>query len=180
MISFRKNRDKLLGVAAVITFLIGSANALEYFLAGRHYLFTREGVVESVLHERYENRRGILYTRTTIRLRDIPGTFYLSDPADEGGYIEVTEGDLITVYARKWYQFLYNYDGRDNLYYAEKDGRLLYNNMGQWKAAAFTYMCIYGGCSLFLLVMYLDQARNISISNWFQKRFPDKQKNRQV
>lgn len=180
MISFRKNRDKLLGVAAVITFLIGSANALEYFLAGKKYLFTREGVVENVLHERYENSRGILYSKTTIRLRGIPGKFYLSDNADDGGYIEVANGDVITVYARKWYQFLYNYDGRDNLYYVEKDGRLLYNNLGQWKAAAFTYMCIYGGCSLFLLVMYLDQARNISISNWFQKRFSHKQENQQV
>lgn len=179
MISFRKNRDKLLGVAAFITFLIGSANALEYFLAGRNYLFTREGVVENVLHERYENGRGILYAKTTIRLKGIPGTFYLSDKAADGGYIEVTEGEVITVYARKWYQFLYNYDGRDNLYYAAKNGEELYNNMGQWKAAAFTYMCIYGGCSLFLLVMYLDQARNISVSNWFQKRFLHKQKNRQ-
>ena len=47
-----KNRDNLLGVAAAIAFLIGSANALEYFIAGKNYLSINKGVVEKLIYEK--------------------------------------------------------------------------------------------------------------------------------
>ncbi|MEI2740065.1 MAG: hypothetical protein V9F01_14920 [Chitinophagaceae bacterium] len=165
-----KNRDGLLGVASIITFIIGAANALEYFFAGKDYLAVNKGVVTEVIHETYEGRRGRLYSKTIIRLNEKKGEFHLSDDAEDGGYISVEKGEDITIYARKWYQFLYNYDFRDNIYHVERNGEMVYNNLDRWKAAAFSYMCIFGGCALFLLVMYLDQAKNISIANWFQKR----------
>ncbi|MBP9102953.1 MAG: hypothetical protein KBF82_03735 [Chitinophagaceae bacterium] len=171
-----KNRDNLLGVAAAIAFLIGSANALEYFIAGKNYLSINKGVVEKLIYERYEGRRNMLYSKTTIRLKEMDKNFYLSDNANDGGYIETSEGEIITLYARKWYQNLYNFNYRDNIYYVEKDGQQVYNNLDTWKASAFTYMCIAGGSALLLLVMYLDQAKNISITNWFEKRRLNKRK----
>lgn len=171
-----KNRDKLLGLAAVITFVIGSINAAEYFLADKNYLYKKKGVVSKVVHELYEKKRGILYEETTIWLEKVKGKFYLIDNADDGGHVEVKKGDTVTVYARKFLQNLYNYDYRSNLYYVESDGKTIYNNLIQWKAPAFTYMCVCLGCFFFLSIMYLDQVKNISISNWFQKRFLSKKK----
>ena len=167
----KSKRDKLLGVACIITFVIGAMNAFEYFLAGKNYLFKKTAVVRKIEYERYENRKGILYSKTTIRLEGVKGGFYINDKADDGGYFEVNEGDTVTVYARKYLQVLYNYDYRSNLYYLEKNGELVYNNLLQWKGPAFSYMCVFLGCSFFLLIMYLDQVKNISISNWYQKRF---------
>ena len=80
-----KNRDNLLGVAAAIAFLIGSANALEYFIAGKNYLSINKGVVEKLIYERYEGRRNMLYSKTTIRLKEMDKNFYLSDNANDGG-----------------------------------------------------------------------------------------------
>jgi hypothetical protein len=172
----KNHRDKLLGVAAVITFLIGLANALEYFFAGKNYLDINTGKVENVKHEIFEGRRGILYAKTIIKLEGLKKIFHISDKADDGGYIEVSAGDSITIFGKKGYQFLYNYNLKDNIFYVEKNGEMLYNNLDSWKASAFTYMCIYGGCAVFLLIMFLDQVKNISISNWFQKRFLNKPK----
>lgn len=170
-------KDKLLGVAAVITFIIGSINAAEYFLAGKDYLYKKTAIVEKVTHALHENRKGILYEETTIWLQQVKGKFYVYDKADDGGHVEVEKGDTITVYARKLLQPLYNYDYRSNLFYVEGNGRMIYNNLAQWKAPAFTYMCISLGCSLFLLIMYLDQVKNVSISNWWQQRMTNKKKN---
>lgn len=175
-----KNRDNLLGIASIISFIIGSANAFEYFFAGKEYLDVNKGVVAEVTHETYEGRRGRLCSKTIIRLNEKKEKFHLADDAEDGGYIPVETGESIIIYARKWYQFLYNYDFRDNIYYVERGGKMVYNNLDKWKAAAFTYMCIFGGCSLFLLVMYLDQVKNISISNWFQKRFINRKQNRTI
>jgi hypothetical protein len=172
----KRNRDKFLGVAAAITFLIGLANALEYFFANKNYLDIYTGAVANVKYKTFDGRRNILYAKTSIELAGIKKNFHLSDRAEDGGYIEVSTGDTITIFARKSYQFLYNYDFRDNIYYAEKKGEMLYNNLDRWKTTAFSNMCIYGGCALFLFIMFLDQVKNISISNWYQKRFLNKPK----
>lgn len=166
-----KNRDKLLGVAAIITFLMGIPNAVEYFFANKGYLDNRKGVVEKVVHENYDGSRGILYSKTTIRLNNVKKEFYLSDKANDGGFIDVADGDLIIIFTKKTYQFLYNFNGGGNIYYVEKAGMEPYDDLKRWKAGALYYMCLFGGCSLLLFVMYLDQVKNISIANWFQKRF---------
>ena len=166
-----KNRDSLLGVAAIITFIMGSANAGEYFFASKEYLDNRSGVVEKVIHEYYDGRRGVLYCKTTIYLNNVKKKFYLSDKANDGGFIDVVEGDSINIFTKKDYQFLYNFQGGGNIYFVEKAGMQPYNDLIRWKSGAFYYMCLFGGCSLFLFVMYLDQVKNISITNWFQKKF---------
>lgn len=166
----RKNRDKLLGVAAVITFFIGSCNALEYFFAGKKYLDAHTSAVEKVNYRTLEGGGGRLYSKTIINLKGVKREFYLKENAMKGGHIEVAGGDTITIYSRKLFQILYNYNLSSNIFYVEKNDRLLYDNMDQWKGTAFYNMCLFGGCALFLLIMYLDQVKNISISNWLQRK----------
>lgn len=172
MIIDPKYRDKLLGVAAIIAFFIGSGNALEYFFASKNYLQQDEGKVTKVVHKTYGGR--ILYASTEIQLENNKAIFSLSDKADDGGYIEVVEGDLIKIYSQNWYQILLNFRLPDKIYYVERDGQRVYNNLSEWKSRAFYYMLVAGGSALLLCLMYFDQAKNISIANWYQRKFGSK------
>lgn len=163
------NRDRLLGWAAGISFLLGCINAGEYFLAGKNYLARYEGVVREVNYELTERRGLPFYMRTEIRLENLAKKFSLTDRAEDGGYVETRAGDTLTLYAAHALQYLYNYDWRGNLCYVERNGEQVYNNLDNWKTGAFRYLCIFGGCSLFLLVMYLDQVRNVSVANWWTR-----------
>lgn len=173
-----RKRDDVLGLLAAFFLFAGSMNALEYFLAGKNYLSLYDGVVESVSHKQFEStsrRRQVLYSRTTIRLKGISRNFSLTENAMYGGNIPVQEGDSIRIYARRWNQSIYNFSFRTNIYYVEQEGRMIYNNLNSWKASAFSYMCFFGIGGFLLLMMYLDQARNISLSNWIwrKRKFED-------
>ena len=168
MISVKKNRDKLLGVAAIITFLMAAANALEYFVAGKNYLARYEGRVSEVRHEMNEQGGRHAMARTEIYLQGVSRRFTLADEVGVGGYVDTKAGDTLTLYARHWFQLLYNFSWQGNLFFVERNRAPVYNNLDRWKASAFYYGCVFGGCALFLLVMYLDQVKNISVSNLFR------------
>lgn len=170
MISKIKNGDNLLGVVALIMLLIGTANALEYFFARKSYLTIHNGVVEKVVHEEYFGRRNRLYSKTTIWLKGVNKNFHVATRIDEGGYIGVDKGESITIYARKWYQVLYSFNFSDNIYFVEKGDQIVYNNLNRWKTDSLSYMCLFGGCAVFLLIIYLDKVKNISLENWFQRK----------
>ncbi len=164
-----KYRDNLLGVAAIIALFIGCGNAIEYFLVDKNYLQQDEGNVTKVIHETYGER--ILYARTEIELEKNKKTFSLKDKADDGGYIEVTEREVIKIYSQQWFQVLFNFQEPGKIYYVERGGERVYNNLSEWKRRAFYYMIVAGGCAIALTLMYFDQAKNISIANWYQKKF---------
>lgn len=173
--SFRiKNRDNILGLLAVLFLLLGSANALEYFFAGRGYLSLIEGKVEAVEHNTHLGGRGRLYAETRVKLEGNKRTFSIYDNANEGGYLDANPGDTITLYVRHWYQSLYNYSLRGNIYYAEKGGQLLYNNMSDWRATSYSYMCYLGGIGLFLLLIFLDVTRGNAVSKRIKRQLLNK------
>lgn len=174
-----KRKDKLLRIAAIITLCMASANALEYFFAGKKYLRVKTGVLENVTHDRYTGSRGELYSRTRIYLEGTSRKFSISDNAMEGGYVEVEKGDTITLYTRKWYQLFYNFDLSNNIYYVEKNGEMIYNNLGDWKAPAFFYMFVEAICSLLLWFMYRSEAKSYKKAARL-KRFNEEFKERRI
>jgi hypothetical protein len=143
---------------------------LEYFLAGKDYLTIKKGIVQKVNHITYSGSKRRLYTRTEIYLAGSDKRYFLTDRADFGGYVNVENGDSIVLYTRKWYQFIYNYSFENNIYYIERSGQRLYNNLSAWKSAGFSLMCFFGGCAFFLTLIYLDQVKDIFISNLFFRR----------
>jgi hypothetical protein len=167
-----KYHDKLLGVAAIIALIIVIGNAIEYFLANENYLQVDEGKVSKVIHETYGNRT--LYASTEIELENNKSNFSLTDKADDGGYIEVTEGETIKIYSQQWFQLFFNFQSPGKIYYVERNGERVYNNLGEWKGRAFYYMLVAGGCAIALTLMYFDQAKNVSIANWYQKKIGKK------
>lgn len=179
MLSAFNRTDKLLRIAAIITFCMASANALEYFFAGKNYLRKKTGIVKNVVHDTYTGRRGRLHTRTRIDMEGVKRRFSLADVAQDGGYVEVEVGETISLYTRKWYQSFYNFDFAGNIYYVERNGIEVYNNLGQWKAAAFFLMFVTAICSLFLWLMYLTQAK-LSKQAARLKRFNEEFKERRI
>jgi hypothetical protein len=170
-----KKRSDILGVLSLVLFVIGGLNALEYFFAGKNYLAKYNGVVSDVKHETYlsrsSKRQSEYYTKTSIRLDGYKKIFRLVDRSDAGGFIPVEKGDTIRLYVKKWYQQLYVYTLKTNIYYVEdKNGDLLYNNLRTWKSTLFMGMCFAGGLALFLFLIFLDQSKNISLEIWFQRR----------
>lgn len=159
------NRDKIIGILAVIFLLLGTANALEYFFAGKGYLVVYNGKVTAVEHNVYQGGRRRLYSETRVSLEGIDRQFSIYENANVGGYLEANPGDIITLYIRHRYQYLYNYSLKGNIYYAEKGGQLLYNNLSEWKSTSFSFMCYLGGMGLFLLIIFIDITRGNRIRN---------------
>lgn len=159
-----KNRDNLLGIAAILFLFIGFCNALDYFALTKNGLKKVNGVVSKVHHENYEGRRSryrgrVLYTRTIIYLDGLKKKFWLTDEADDGGYVDVNVNDYVSLYKKKWYQVVYNFQGGGNMYYVEKDNEPVYDDLPRLKASAFVYMCFSGGCAFFLLLMFLSTRK---------------------
>jgi len=169
-----RNRDNILGLLAVLFLLLGSANALEYFFAGRDYLTIVEGKVVNVEHNTYRGGRGRMYAETRVMLERDERHFSVYDDAEEGGYLDTNPGDTVTLYVRHWFQSLYNFSLKGNIYYAEKGGQLLYNSMSDWRSTSFYYMCFLGGIGLFLLVIFLDISRGNAVSKRIKNRILNK------
>lgn len=168
-----KKRADLLGIIAAFFFIIGSLNALEYFFAGKDHLAKYTGVVADVTHETFMSGSGKnrdLYTRTVISLKEYKRKFRLKDRSDEGGHVPVEKGDTVRLYVKRWYQNLYIFTFGTDIYYVERNGELIYNNLGTWNGAAFGIMCFAGGLAFFLFLIWLDQSKNISLEVWFQRK----------
>jgi len=159
----RKNREKLLLVAAIGTLVIALANGLEYYLSPLEYLREVTGKVEEITHKTDERN-----TSTTLKIDG--EKFWLKDRIEEGGYIDAAEGDTLKLYVKRSYQYLYAFGGPGNIFYVAKHNKMLYNNTAQWKGPARQWMMRLGICSILLWFIYFDQVRNISISNRVQRR----------
>lgn len=164
----RNRRDKLLGVAAVITFIIGGLNAIDYFLFDKNWLRVYHGKVETYDYSTYSNKRGKLSGKSMMKLEGINRKFFYKDRVYDGAYFGVEEGDTVTVFAKRRIQYLYTFDFASNVVYIQKKGTEIFNGKESWKEVTFLFMCVFGGCSFLLSVIYLDIVKGISLENWFQ------------
>ena len=168
------NRDNVLGLIAAVFLLLGSANALEYFFAGKDYLSVITGKVERVEHNTYQGSRARMYAETKVKLEPYKRIYSIYDNAEYGGYLEANPGDTITLYVRHWYQSSYNFSLKGNIYYVEKGGQMLYNNMSDWKSTSLYNMSFLGGVGGFLLIIFLDLKRGRVVSRRIKSRFLNK------
>ncbi len=162
----------MLGIFASIFLFIGSMNTIEYFFAGKNYLRKYNGVVKEIsfeAKESYQKRRIVYYAKTIIRIENYAKKFQIVENMDIGGYLPAKIGDTITLYVKRWYQYLYNYTFKTDVYYAEINRGLKFSYLREWKNVAFSSMCFGLGSGFLLLMMFLE-SRNISLSNLFLKK----------
>jgi len=164
----RRNRDKLLGVAAVITFIIGALNALDYFFVKYSFFKEHHGIIAEFDYSTYDGRRNTTQGESKIKLEGSSARFFYRDIVREGSFVDVEVGDTVTILTKRWIQYLYTLSFSSNMIYVEKSGVEVFDALFAWKGTTFVYMCIFGGCALLLSLMYLDVVKGISLENWFQ------------
>jgi len=95
-------------------------------------------------------------------LEDVKGIFQVSDYAARGAYIDgIQKGDTISVYIRKWYQFILTFGAGKDIYGLEKDG-ISYYDIDRWKKSNMAFMIIFGVLSLFFVPLYILQRVTIN------------------
>lgn len=164
-----KNRGIALLVVAILATLVAMANMLEYFFASKESLRRVDGVVGQVINEAFRQGRSS-YTKTTIVFEGSNDKYWLSDKVDVGGYIPAVKGDRLSLYVKSWYQWLYNYNWRSNIFYVEKEGEMIYNNLSEWRGSGRAFMMVSAILALLLWLIYFDVVKNKSISNLIQRK----------
>lgn len=148
---------------------VSIANMAEYVFASKENLRKVEGVVDQVTVEGFKQGRNS-YTRTTLVFEGSNDKYWLSDKTDVGGFIPAVKGDRLRLYVKSRHQWLYNYNWWSNIFYVEKEGEMVYNNLGEWKGTGRTFMMVSAIVAALLWLIYFDVIKNKSISNWIQRK----------
>ena len=68
---------------------------------------------------------------------------------------------LITIYIRKWYQYILTFGAGKDIYGLEKDG-VSYYDIDRWKGSNMGFMVVFGLLSLFFGTLYFIQRVTIN------------------
>jgi len=158
--------DGFLKILIIAFPLIVLGNAVEFFFVQKQNLKKVTGKVSEVVVKTYKCP-GTMYSATTcektmIRLENVKGTFGVSDYVNRGAYIDAIEkGDVVTIYIRKWYQYVLTFGAGKDIYGLEKDG-VSYYNIARRKNSNMLFMIIFSFFSLFFWALYILQRVTIS------------------
>jgi len=163
----RINRgDGILKVMIIIFLLIVSGNAIEYFFVKKEDLQKVTGSVSEVILKTYDCP-GVAYykykcEKTTIKIENVKGVFHIADYYDRGAYLDTIEkGDFVTIYIRRWYQYILTLGAGKDIYGLEKNG-VSYYDIGRWKRSNKAFMIIFGVLSIFFGALYILQRITVN------------------
>lgn len=158
--------DGILKFLVIAFALIVLGNALEYFFVQKINLRKVTAKVSEVVVKTYKCA-GWRYgarkcEKTMIRLENVKGIFSVSDYADRGAYIEgIQKGDNVSVYTRKWYQYILTFGAGKDIYGLEKDGVSHYD-IDRWKKSNKAFMIVFGILSIVFGSLYVLQRITIN------------------
>ena len=158
--------DDILKFLVIALPLVVLGNALEYFFVTKDNLRKITGIVDKVVLKTYECAGGgyriTICERTDIKLENIHGSFHVSDDAGKGAYIEgIQKGDEVSVYIRKWYQYILTFGAGKDIYGLEKGG-LSYYDIYRWKKSNMAFIMIFSCFSLFFIALYILQRVSVN------------------
>ncbi len=55
-----------------------------------------------------------MYGRNDIELHAIKRNLFLTDQVSDGAYIDIKEGDIVVIWAKRWFQMLYTPSFKSN------------------------------------------------------------------
>ena len=161
--------DGILKIMIIAFPLIVLGNTIEYFAVSKDNLKKITGTVSEIIVKTYKCGGGLnklnrtdVCDRTIIKLSDVSGSFHVSDYSDRGAYIEgIQKGDKVSVYVRKWYQYILTFGAGKDIYGIEKDG-VSYYDIDRWKRSNMSFMIIFGILTLFFGALYILQRITIN------------------
>jgi len=87
---------------------------------------------------------------------------HVSDDAGRGAYIDgIQKGDEVSVYIRKWYQYILTFGAGKDIYGLEKDS-VSYYDIYRWKNSNVAFMIIFSFFSLFFIALYVLQRVTVN------------------
>ena len=162
--------DDILKFMVIAFPLVFLGNTIEYFSVTKDNLKKIEGKVSHVVLKTYKCNKGYrgkysgtgTCEKTIIKLENVKGSFHVSDYADRGAYIEgIQKGDNVSVYIRKWYQYILTFGAGKDIYGLEKDG-VSYYDIDRWKRSNLAFVIIFGVLTLFFVPLYILQRITIN------------------
>jgi len=156
----------ILKIMIILFPLIVLGNAIEYFFVKKENLKKITGKVSERIVKDYKcsgyYRSSASCEKTLIKLEGIKGTFHVSDYADRGAYIDgIQKGDTVSVYIRKWYQYILTFGAGKDIYGLEKNG-VSYYDIDRWKKSNMAFVIIFGVLTLFFVPLYILQRITIN------------------
>lgn len=151
-----------------------SVNAIVFFFTAGKDLRRVHGKIGEIKSVSYFGRskytRKTYYTKTRIWLDDRPNTFYTVESTDKDSLLlKLEKGDEVDIYTKQLYHYVVLIGLGGNMFLLKKNGTIIYDVRYRCRSAAGIYMAVFGAMALFLLIIYLDVVKNISIENWFQR-----------
>jgi hypothetical protein len=161
-----KRQDEVLKGMLVVFFVVLVGNTVEYFFLHNHNLKRVDGIVSEIEVKTYECPGGKYWKatceKTTIKLKNIKGVFGVSDYFDRGAYIDVIEkGDTVTIYIRKWYQYILTLGAGKDINGLELNG-IVYYDIWRWKASNKAFMMLFSILFLFFGGLYIMQRATMN------------------
>ena len=158
--------DDILKFLVIALPLVVLGNAIEYFFVTKDNLRKITGKVEEVILKTYtchgDSYNTATCERTDIKLENMRGSFHVSDDAGRGAYIEgIQKGDEVSVYIRKWYQYILTFGAGKDIYGLEKD-RVSYYDLYRWKNSNVAFIIIFSFFSLFFIALYILQRVTVN------------------
>jgi hypothetical protein len=150
--------------------LVFLGNMIEYFSVTKDNLKKIDGKVSEVILKTYKCSKGFrgkysgvgICEKTIIKLENVSGSFHVSDYEDKGAYIEgIQKGDNVSVYIRKWYQYILTFGAGKDIYGLEKDG-ISYYDINRWKISNIACMIIFGILTVFFGALYILQRITVN------------------
>lgn len=171
MLRFHK---RLKYVLIFFSFLF-ALNALEYYVLKGRDMRVVKGRVSSVDTEMRAGStyktRNIFYYRTTIFLDEGRRSFHITATSGvDENLASLRQGDEVEIFTRQLYHYLTFLETGGNMFRVKKDGQTIFDVTYLCRASNGTLTLVSGIAMLFLLVIYLDVVKHISLENWFQKR----------
>ena len=158
--------DGILKIMIIVFPLVVLGNAIEYFFVQKENLRKITGKVSEVIAKTYKCP-GTMYSaatceKTLIKLENIRGTFGVSDYYDRGAYIDAIEkSDTITIYIRKWFQYILTFGAGKDIYGLEKNG-VSYYDIDRWKRSNMAFIIIFGVLWIFFGALFVLQRITVN------------------
>lgn len=174
-------QDIKLKYVAIVLGALSLFNLLSYLTFNANQLLKVKGKVTAYNTEgHYGNTRRtsrIYYTSTTLQLNGDGTEYKATEKTNRDSLLrQLKVGDDLELYTFHWYQFIY-YMGLDaNFYYVKKNDAVVYDITDRCRGENKVLFFVFGAIAVLFTLMYLDQVKNISISNLIWKNRGDDQK----
>jgi hypothetical protein len=169
--------NKILKYIAILFWLLSLGNAIDLFFSSNSNLKVVRGEISSVkigsfpVYHKYGKSMGS-YITTNITLGKNDYIFFSNEKDGRDSLLRgVRVGEKVELYVRRWYHYITYFGLGANMFLVKRDGEIIYDITDKCRRANKIFMIVCALVAMAFSLIYLDVNKNLSIENWFRKRF---------